>query len=264
MSKNFKWALVGDLQIPYEDSRAVSLWFKVMKSWKPDAIDIVGDIDDQLEYSKYSDGTTDEFMARLKKEEDPSPLTFVKKNADGARLFYEKVREQHPDANVHVSLGNHDIRIFGYIDRKAPEYAPQITPNTLWGLDDLGMTWRFYHEKPYERFGGMFVHHGVTTSTTGPTVMKEAVEYGASLARGHSHKALIASKHYPLPDRTIHGVETGHMCDPAAYGLQYASNPDWDLGFVLIEITNNGNMQPQFIRIHSDYTCVVNGRVFSS
>lgn len=65
---------MGDLQIPYEDRRAVALWLKVMKWWKPNAIDYVGDIDDQLEYSRFSDGTTDEFYAQLKKQSDPSPL----------------------------------------------------------------------------------------------------------------------------------------------------------------------------------------------
>ena len=59
MTKTFKWAFVGDLQIPYHDARAVELFFKVMKAWKPDAIDVVVYIDDQLEYSSFRDGTTD-------------------------------------------------------------------------------------------------------------------------------------------------------------------------------------------------------------
>src|SRR3954467_9753158 len=118
----FKWAFVGDLQIPYHDKRAVELWFKVMKKWKPDAIDIVGDIDDQLEYSTFSDGTTDEFFNQIKanqklkekaesdlekaisagKENLPAvpefgneqinPLPFIKENADGAKQFYTQVR----------------------------------------------------------------------------------------------------------------------------------------------------------------------------
>lgn len=259
----FKWAQVGDLQIPYENPRAVALWFKVMKSWKPDAIDIVGDIDDQLEYSKYSEGRTDEFFAQLKKEEDPSPIAFVKKNADGAKSFYKKVRDQHPNANIHVSLGNHDVRVFGYMDKKAPEYLPMITPNTLWGLDDLGMTYKYYHEKPHHRFAGVFVHHGNTVSSTGPTAMKEAIDYGTSYVRGHSHRSLVAAKHYPVADRTLYAMETGHMCDTNAYGLQYSLNPDWDLGFGLTYIYEGG-IQMNFIRISPDYTCVVDGRLFKA
>lgn len=287
--KNFKWAFVGDLQIPYEDKRAVALWFKVMKSWKPDAIDIVGDIDDQLEYSKYSDGTTDEFMSQLKTKErdfekslaayekeldggntllvppslDLSPIPMIKANADGAKCFYTAVRKQHPNANIHSSLGNHDIRIFGYIDRKAPQYNEEVTPNMLWGLDDLGITWRMYHEKPFLRFADTYVHHGNTTSTTGPTIRKDIDDYGVSLVRGHSHKAMIAYKTYPMLDKILHGMETGHMCDPTAYGLQYAGNPDWQLGFGLAQITPEGKIQLEFIPIHNDYTCIVDGKLFA-
>lgn len=259
---DFKWAFVGDLQIPYEDERAVALWFKAMKWWKPDAIDMVGDIDDQLEYSRFSDGTTDEFFNRLKKEEDPSPINFIKKNADGARAFYEKARKQHPNADIHVSLGNHDIRIFDYIDKKAPAYNAQITPNLLWGLDDYGITYKMYHEKPHLRFARTHVHHGVTTSTTGPTVGKDIESYGISLVRGHSHKALVAFKTYPMTGVTLHGLECGHMCNINAYGLQYTINPEWQQGFGIAHITEGEHIKLDFIPITPDYTCVIDGKVF--
>jgi len=292
LSNDIKWAFVGDLQIPYEDERAVALWFKVMKWWKPDAIDIVGDIDDQLEYSRYSDGTTDEFFNQLKlleKENDKAtasyhkalesqdftgtepvkpvlhdlnPLPFIKKNADGAKAFYAKVRKQHPNADIHASLGNHDIRIFGYIDRKAPDYNDQITPNLLWGLDDIGITWKMYHERPLMRFADIHVHHGTTTSTTGPTVGKDIESMDISLVRGHSHKALVAFKTYPLSGRVLQGMECGHMCDINGYGLQYADNPQWQQGFGLAHVTAEGKVSLQFIPIQDDYTCVVDGRVF--
>lgn len=262
MTNDMKWAFVGDLQIPFEDKRAVALWFKVMKWWKPDAIDLVGDIDDQLEYSKYADGTTDEFFSKLKKEEDPSPIAFVKKNADGAKSFYEKVRKQHPDADMHVSLGNHDIRVFGYIDRKAPDYNPQVTPNLLWGLDDLGITWRMYHERPLERFANIHVHHGTTVSSTGPQVGKDIENMDISLVRGHSHRALVAFKTYPLSGRVLIGMETGHMCDINSYGMQYADNPQWQQGFGIAHVTPEGKVSLQFIPIQDDYTCVVDGRLF--
>lgn len=258
----FKWALVGDLQIPYEDPRAVALWFKVMKWWKPDAIDFVGDIDDQLEYSRFSDGTTDEAFALLKKEEDPSPLPFIKKNADGARQFYEKVRKQHPDADLHLSMGNHDIRVFKYIDKKAPGYKELITPNLLWGVDDLGITYRFYEEKPMERFGGVFVHHGITTSSTTSTTIRQDIEnYGISLVRGHSHRAAVVFKHYPLANRRLIGLETGHMSDVNGYGLGYTINPDWQQGFGIGHVVGDEAILT-FIPITPDYKCVVDGRLF--
>ena len=261
MSGTMKWAFVGDLQLPYEDKRAVALWFKIMKWWKPEAIDIVGDIDDQLEYSSFSDGTTDEFFAQLKKQEDSSPLAFIKKNADGAKRFYEAVRKQHPNADIHASLGNHDIRIFKYIDKKSPDFNDSVTPNTLWGLDDQGISWRQYSDKPFERHGGIYVHHGVTVTTTGLAVRSNIEEYDVSLVRGHDHRGGVVYKSYPLSGRVLQGMGCGHMCDPDAYGLQYTVNPSWELGFGIAHVVN-GHAHLQFIPITPEYTCVLDGKVF--
>lgn len=261
MSNDLKWAFVGDLQIPYHDKRAVELFFKVMKSWKPDAIDVVGDIDDQLEYSTFSDGTTDEFFAQLKKQENPDPLPFIKANADGARVFYKELRQKNKNADIHASLGNHDIRIFKYINRKSPANLEFVTPDFLWGLDDQGITYRYYHQPPLERFAGIHVHHGDTTTTTGLAVRGDIDNYNISLVRGHDHRGGVVYKTYPMSKNSLIGMGTGHMCDPTAYGLQYTINPGWELGFGIGHVHDNV-AHLQFIKISPDYKCVVDGRVF--
>lgn len=261
MTDVHKALFIGDLQIPYQDNRAVALVMKVAKAFKPDSIDIVGDIDDQLEYSSFSDGTTDEFFSQLKKEENPDPLPFIKKNADGAREFYADVRKQHKNANIHASLGNHDIRIFKYIDKKSPSHNEQITPEFLWGLDNQGITWRMYSEPPLERFAGIHVHHGATTTTTGLAVRSDIETYNISLVRGHDHRGGVVYKSYPMTNNALVGMGTGHLCNPAAYGLQYTINPSWELGFGVGYIENN-KAHLQFINITPDYKCIVDGRLF--
>ncbi len=244
-----------------------------MKWWKPDAIDIPGDIDDQLEYSKFSDGTTDEFFNQLKKEKKSeevsdelfrkrvSPLPFIKENAKGAEQFYRRVREDHDNADIHASLGNHDIRVTNYADKKCPEYLDQITPNMLWSLDDLGITWRPYELPPLERFGGVFVHHGNTTTTTGLAVKSDIENMGISLARGHDHRGGVVYKSYPMTGTTLVGLGTGHMCDPKAYGLRYTTNPSWELGFGIGHVVD-GFPNLQFVRISPDYSCTIDGKTF--
>lgn len=289
MTNVLRWAFVGDLQIPYHDQRAVTLFMNVMKAWKPDAIDIVGDIDDQLEYSSFSDGTTDEFFNQLKargKEHDKamvdweklqikdpegiveppsppdlSPLPFIYANAQGARDWYGEVRANHKDADIHASLGNHDIRIYKYMDKKAPEYNDRITPNHLWGLDDFGISWRQYSDKPLERFAGVHVHHGATVSSSGLSVRADLDSYDISLVRGHDHKGGVVYKTYPLSGRSLVGMNTGHLCDPNQYGLQYTINPAWELGFGVGWVVGN-NVQLQFVPISPDYTCVLDGKLF--
>lgn len=293
MTGTFKWAFMGDLQIPYHDKRAVALVLKVLKSWKPDAIDIVGDIDDQLEYSTFSDGTTDEFFNQLKKNgvsnekaeadyqkallkwekeaegvgvppmpvfQPVNPLPFVKENAMGAREFYTDLRKQHPDADIHNSLGNHDIRIFKYMDKKAPDFVKEITPEMLWGLDNLGISWRLYHERPLERFAGIHVHHGSTTTTTGLSVKNDIENYGISLVRGHDHRGGVVYKSYPMTGNSLAGMGCGHLCDANAYGLRYADNPTWEQGFGIAHVVD-GKAHLQFIPMRH-YVCVVDGKVF--
>lgn len=290
MTDVMKWAFVGDLQIPWHDKRAVELWFKVMKAWKPDAIDIVGDIDDQLEYSTFSDGTTDEFFNVLKKNQadneraiaafdkavashkdgdplpvkpevmDTNPLPFVKANADGAREFYRRVRAQHKNADIHASLGNHDIRVFKYLDKKAPDHVDQITPEFLWGLDNEGITWRMYDEMPLERFAGIHVHHGATTTTTGLAVKNDIELYNISLVRGHDHRGGVVYKSYPMTKNALVGMGTGHLCQPGTYGMKYTINPSWEQGFGVAYVVN-GRAHLQFIPMRH-YTVVLDGKVF--
>ena len=291
-----KWAFVGDLQIPYHDKRAVALFFKAMKSWKPDAIDIVGDIDDQLEYSTFSDGTTDEFFNQLKvKEKDferesalavkaydklktdeereafefperpvTNPLPFIRENALGAREFYTQLRKQHPNADIHNSLGNHDIRIFKYMNKKAPDFLEEVTPNMLWGLDDLGITWRMHELPPMERFAGIHVHHGATTSASGLAVRSDIETYNISLVRGHDHRGGVVYKSYPMTGGSLVGMGTGHLCDPKGYGLSYTINPAWEQGFGIAHVVD-GKAHLQFIPIRSTdkgLCCVIDGKVF--
>lgn len=239
----------------------MALWFKVMKWWKPDAIDVLGDISDFIEFSSYSDGTTDEFFAQHKKEDVLVSVNYLLDSAIEAKGFYQRIRKEHPNADIHASLGNHESRIFKYVNKKAPELLPFVTNDALWDFDNLGITSRNYEDKPLERFAGVHVHHGVTTSTTGPTILKNIQDYDISLARGHSHYGAIAHKTYPMSGRKLIGMEAGHMCDPNQYGMQYAINPDWQLGFGIGHVYE-GNVQLDFIPISPDYTCVVDGRLF--
>lgn len=273
MEKPFKWAFVGDLQMPYQDDRAVALWFQVMKAWKPDAIDIVGDIDDLLPMSRFADGTTDEFFNKLKKEkqeEDESDKAFIKRVSPvpyvmeltaGAREFYTDVRRQHRKANIHASCGNHEIRLPVYMDKKAPAYKHEVTYEKVYSFDKLRITWRDYQAHPFERFAGIHVHHGNTTTTTGLAVKADLDNYDISLVRGHDHRGGVIYKSYPHSGRELMGMGTGHLCDIHGYGLKYADNPGWQMGFGVAYIMD-GYPQLQFIPITSDYTCVLDGKVF--
>ena len=76
MTNDLKWLIASDFQIPYQDDRATKLFFNFMKWFKPDVVDLLGDIDDQNCYSRYSDGKPDEFLLANQKPENEE--TFLK------------------------------------------------------------------------------------------------------------------------------------------------------------------------------------------
>ncbi len=77
MTNDLKWMLSSDQQYPYQDDKAIELWFKVMKWFKPDVVDILGDTDDQACYSKYTEGRSAEFLRMHKDEKIIFPVDGV-------------------------------------------------------------------------------------------------------------------------------------------------------------------------------------------
>lgn len=259
---SFKWGFIGDLQLPYTDFRAVNLFFDVMKWWKPAAIDVTGDVDDQLEYSSFSDGTTDEFFNKIKKSENESPIPFIVDGSKETRGFFERLRGQHKNAEIYFHQGNHECRVYKYVDKKAPMYKDQITPELLWGTDTLGIHVTDYNKPPTLRHAGIHVHHGATTTTTGLAVKNDIENYNISLVRGHDHRGGVVYKSYPMTGQTLVGMGTGHMCNPSDYGLRYTISPNWELGFGIGHV-DGGEAHLQFIPITKDYVCYVDGKRFS-
>lgn len=264
MTNNIKWLIASDTQIPYQDSRALSLLFKVIKSWKPDVIDLLGDIDDQNCYSRYSDGKPDEFISAYKAAENKEEiLSYVFKESKETKKFYSDIRKAAPKAQLFTALGNHDIRVFDYFEKKDPDLLDRISPNALWGLDDLGYEYIYYDDLPKKRFGDIHVHHGIALSqNAGESARKDTEQYGVSMMRGHSHRQGTFFKTYELKNETLRGYEIGHLCDPKSFGMKYTTVHNWQSGFAIAHVVN-GYPHVQLIQI-KDYTCVVDGKVFKA
>lgn len=266
-----RWLLGSDQQFPYQDKRAVELWFKVLRSWKPDAVDYLGDQSDQACFSKYSDGTTEEFFAAIAKKPDESPIPYVKEVERGVAEFYAETRRLAPKSDIFVALGNHDVRVFPYMDKKAPEWAKEVTPNALWGLDDLGIGYIYYSDLPRRRFGDIYVHHGISAlKDSGASVKSDIDNLGVSLIRGHSHRLGSFYKYYELRDETVRGWEIGHMSDIKCAGMMYTNVHNWQLGFAAAHIYTDSAGQEQVhmqlveMREDSDgLSCVVDGKKFT-
>lgn len=89
MGQDLVWGIVSDLQIPYQNDKYVELFFKVMDYIKPDVIDVLGDIDDLCELSRFSEGTLSEYNGNLKESSKLVQDFFgdLRSKTDGQILF---------------------------------------------------------------------------------------------------------------------------------------------------------------------------------
>jgi hypothetical protein len=51
---DLKYLAVSDIQFPLHDEKAVQLWLNVVKGFKPNIIDLVGDIDNADATSRWA------------------------------------------------------------------------------------------------------------------------------------------------------------------------------------------------------------------
>lgn len=261
---DLKWMLSSDQQIPFQDDKAIELWFNVMKWFKPDVVDYLGDTSDQFCFGKFEEGTTKEFLKTLPIETQVEDmLKYVQHQENDTAKFYEKTRKMRPNAEIFSALGNHDIRVFNYADRHMPDILKDITPESLWGLGNLGIDYIYYDDLPKHRYGDIYVHHGISAvSEPGASVKTDVNNLGVSLIRGHSHKMGTYYKTYELRNETLRGYEIGHMCRVDSDGFKYTQLHNWQQGFALGWV-HGETVHVQLVEIQPDYTCVAAGKHFS-
>jgi hypothetical protein len=249
MSKVHKAIFASDIHFPRHDKRAVTLFMKVVKEWKPDSIDLVGDIDDADGTSRWADGTPDEVNNKISID--------TKMVND----FLGDLRAIAPKADKHFHDGNHGwTRHNDYIRKKAPALEGIISPETLYDLKKHGFAWHSYQEPPVKRFKNLYVHHGVAISQhAGDSVRKDVDNFDVSILRGHSHRIGVYRKTSPLSGRDLSGYEIGHMCSISQ--MDYTNNWNWQMGFAIAHVVD-GEAFVQICEI-KDYTTVVDGKVVS-
>lgn len=259
-----RWMLSSDQQIPYHDPRVIDLWFKVMKWFKPDVIDYLGDTSDQACWSRWSDNTSSDFMNAIQRSTDQPLIPFIAEQERPVKEFYEQTRKMRPDAEIFSALGNHDIRVWPYFDKKAPDILSEITPEALWGFETLGIDYIHYDDRPKHRYGDIHVHHGMSSSKhSGESVRNDVNDFGVSLVRGHSHRIGTFNRTFPLKNETWRGYEIGHMSDIHSLGMGYQNVHNWQHGFMIGHIIDDWP-HLQIIEINSNYECVVDGKKFSA
>jgi hypothetical protein len=53
------------------------------------------------------------------------------------------------------------------------------------------------------------------------------------------------------------------MCDEKSSGMNYTQNHNWQKGFAIAHIENGEHPHVQIVEISPNYTCFVDGKLFS-
>ena len=268
-----KFMIGSDFHFPGQDDRAVDLWFQVMKYFRPDEIDLVGDITDGTSYSRHAADSSQEFinLYGFEKGEDKqydakAIVEKIREIEQPAKDFILKNRQTAKKANIHVYEGNHDwVRILTYFDKHCPEVLELLTPEDLFGITKAKATYHKYKDLPTERYGGIHFHHGdVVAQNGGESVKKLMDKYSVSMVTGHIHRSAIIKKTYQLKNETHIGIELGHFVDVDNPLFNYSPYKNWQQGFALGHVDENNRAHVQLIDITPEYVCYVNGKMFQA
>lgn len=252
MSNDIKWLFASDVHFPRHDARLVSLWFDVLKWMKPQAIDLLGDIDDADGTSRWASGTSREGFSM---DDQGVKLT---------RKFLADIHKKAPNADKHFHDGNHGwFRHKKWLDKNDLEHLQDgtYTPETIYEAKDSGFEWHEYDRAPVRRYGEIFAHHGSAISKhSAESVRNDVMNWGVSLIRGHSHRQGVYKYSYPLENKTVRGWEIGHLCDPYKAAEEYDVAPNWQAGFA-VGLVHGDQVFIDLVEIQ-DYKAKVFGKVF--
>jgi hypothetical protein len=216
--------IISDLQIPFEDKRAVDAVASFIDEYKPDDVISVGDESDLAPISRYSLNTRSMYDGDLGKERDRVVEV----------LGMLQVR--------HITRSNHLDRWFQALSRvPAFESIPEMKLQTFYKFDQLGIT---YHQDPWSPAPGWLLMHGdegSMSSVAGQTALNLAIKRaGKSVVCGHSHRQGLLNHTYTyLGDKkptVLTGFEVGTLADFQSPGMRYAKFKNWQQGFGLMYV----------------------------
>ena len=205
----------SDFHVPFHDRKRVQKFLSVLKSEKPDAVVLLGDVVDYYSLSRFL--KIDQSVS-LKREINTTKLLLSRINACISK-----------ETKVYYIAGNHEQRLEKYLLTKAPELygIESLTVPGMLGLSTFKIKYVDYNDDL--KIDGVVYRHGdFVRKKSGMTAHAHLESYGENIVIGHCHR--LALVHRIVGTRFQFGMETGCLCQK----LDYVHRPDWCRGYGIV------------------------------
>jgi hypothetical protein len=249
-----RYAVISDLQCPYQNQRAVDSVCNFIADWKPDVLLNVGDDTDSPEPSRWNRGLAGEYAGTLQRGLDDTHRVH--------QMFRQALGKGKP---YHVMRSNHADRVETYVRKYAPALASlrDLRIEQLLRYEDVGVQ---YHRQVWEFLPGWVLAHGDEAGLSqqpGGTAMGLSRRLGKSVLCGHTHRMGMQHETRGLNGRTstIVGMEVGHLMDIRKASYLKTGTANWLSGFATLQVESN-KVYPSLHVVQPDGRFVAFGKTF--
>jgi predicted phosphodiesterase len=240
-----KILVVPDLQVPYEDVRAVKNLAKFIAKQKFDQIITIGDEIDLPQISRWTENTPGWYEQTLATDRDRAVQV----------LWDLQVTD--------VIRSNHTDRLYNVIMKKIPAFLalPELRFEKFMKFDELGIK---YHKKPLEfapNWIAIHGDHGSLNPQPGLTALGHARRHGKNVVCGHTHRAgqsAFTEASGGVLGRVLKGVEVGHLMDIKQANYTHGTQ-NWQQAFAVFYVDRH-RVNPVLTYLEKDGSFIFEGK----
>jgi hypothetical protein len=241
-----RWLFIPDTHAPYHDKKALSLiQDTVMADVEFDGICILGDFYDCYAVSDY--------------RKDPRRERSLRRELLLARAARKPFDDYGFKRRVFIK-GNHEWRLERYLETHAPELYEEVMSQDLLGLEG----WEVIEYMEDTQVGKINVTHDIGYAGLTST-RKTMIDYMDNVVMGHNHMMQFFVEGNAKGITHV-GASFGWLGDvkKVDYKHQMKARKEWVLGFGVGTLKkSNGHMYLKPCPILHDYTCEVDGTIYS-
>lgn len=235
-----------DPQIPYHHKRATSALCNLLADRTSlfSEVHQPGDMLDMTALSRWVRGTPAE-----------SGLSF-QKELDACEGWLFDVAKAASPTLLTMIRGNHDDRLSKYLATvaKGLDGLNLLKFENIVKLDDHGWEMK---EEPYRIAHDTVVVHGLTVRSKSGYTGHAHIDkfFPTNVVHGHTHRAAIVYR--TIGQKTSWALESGHTMN--AKLASYTMNPDWQLGFGVLQVEDGRPTVPMFVPMKNDGSFTFDG-----